>query len=424
MTLIVKFIAAAKELVIADYFGTGEMVDAFLFAYLLPAFVINVLAGSFSAALMPTYICTRKNKGIKIASQLFSSLMLIGLLFLLLIAAILAVFASSLLSLLGSGFNAQTMALTQSLLYWLLPIIVLTGWGRLFSTIINAGEHFALVALTPVITPICMMIALMTQMQQWGIYTLAAGILLGAGIELLILIIAAKVKNIPILPRWYGASQELRTVIGQYTPMIAGAFLMSGTILVDQSMAAMLESGSVAALNYANKVVAMILGIGAMALGTVVLPYFSQLVSDEDWDVIKHTLKTYTRLIIIITLPITMVLFIFSEFIIILLFERGAFTSQDTQLVAQIQSYYSLQLPFYMLGILGVRLISALKKNNILMNIALINLIINIMGNYLLVQHFGVAGIALSTAVVYILSTGMIFIYILNNKFMKKHEKN
>ena len=417
MTLIVKFIAAAKELVIADYFGTGEMVDAFLFAYLLPSFAINVLSGSFGAALMPTYIRTREKKGNIAAGKLFSSIMLIGLLFLTLTAVILAFFAPPLLALLGSGFNEQTMVLTQSLLYWLLPSIVLVGWGHLFSTIINADERFALVALTPAITPICSVIALMTQVQQWGIYALAAGVLFGAAIELLILMIAAKLKNIHVLPRWYGVTEELRIVLGQYTPMIAGAFLMSGTVLVDQSMAATLETGSVAILNYANKVVAMILGIGSMALGTVVLPYFSGLVSNEDWSGIKHTFKVYTRLIIIITLPITAVLFFFSEPIIKLLFQRGAFTAQDTQQVAQVQAYYLLQLPFYMLGMLGVRLISALTKNNILMKIAFFNLIINIIGNYLLIQYFGVAGIALSTAIVYLFSTMMIYAYILNNQF-------
>lgn len=45
----VKFVSAAKELVVADYFGTGDVVDAFLFAFLLPSFAINVLSGSFSA---------------------------------------------------------------------------------------------------------------------------------------------------------------------------------------------------------------------------------------------------------------------------------------------------------------------------------------------------------------------------------------
>ncbi len=420
MTLVVKLMAAAKELVIADYFGTGEMVDAFLFAYLLPAFAINVLSGSFSAAMMPTYIRTRDNQGEQAANSLFSSLMLIGVLFLLVAAGLLAAFAPTILSLLGSGFSEQTMLLTQTLFYWLLPVLVLTGIGQLLATIINAGERFATVALAPALTPICTVIALITLADEWGIFALAGGAVLGAGLELLVLIIAAVRKNIPVLPRWHGMTEELRTVIGQYTPMIAGAFLMSGTGLVDQSMAAMLEPGSVATLNYANKVVAMILSIGSMALGTAVLPHFSRLVGNEDWAGLRHTFKTYARLIVFISIPATALLFLFSQPIIQLLFERGAFTAADTQLVSQVQAYYLLQLPFYMLGILGVRLISAMTKNTVLMKISALNLVVNIIGNYVLVQYYGVAGIALSTALVYILSCAMICLYLFKHNVKGK----
>ena len=313
MTVAVKFAAVVKELMVAEHFGTGAMVDAFLFAYLLPAFAINVLSGSFSAAMMPTYIRTMDNKGKDAADKLFTSLMLIGVLFLIISTLVLAVFAPALLSLLGAGFNEQTIVLTHDLFYWLLPIIVLTGCGHLFSSIINAGERFAIVALTPAITPIFTIIALTFFAEQWGIFALVAGAVIGAGIELLILIGVAARRGIPVLPRWNGMTEELRSVIGQYTPMIAGAFLMSSTALVDQSMAAMLESGSVATLNYANKVVAMILGIGSMALGTSVLPHFSRLVGSEDWAGLRHTFKTYTRLIIFTTVPITALLIHFSE---------------------------------------------------------------------------------------------------------------
>ena len=412
MTLMVKFTGAAKELVVAGYYGTGNVVDAFLFAYLLPAFVINVLAGSFSAAMMPTYIRVRDSKGEEAARQLFTSLLVIGILFLLISAAVLAALAPTLLSLLGSGFSKQTMALTQTLFYWLLPVVVLTGSGHLFATIMNAGERFAIVALAPAITPLCAVVALVTFANEWGIYALAAGTVLGAGLELLVLIMAAAHKNIPVLPRWNGMTEELRTVIGQYTPLIAGAFLMSSTGLVDQSMAAMLEPGSVATLNYANKVVAMILGIGSMALGTAVLPHLSRLVGGEDWAGLRHTFRTYTRLIIFTTVPIAALLFLFSEPVIDLLFERGAFTAQDTRQVAQTQAYYLLQIPFFMLGILGVRLISAAAENAVLLKIAAVGLPLNILLNYIFMQRMGVAGIALSTTLVYVSSAALMFAFL------------
>lgn len=186
--------------------------------------------------------------------------------------------------------------------------------------------------------------------------------------------------------------------------MVAGAFFMSSTSLVDQSMAAMLGAGSVSTLNYGGKVLTLILGIGSVSLGTAVFPHFSRMVAASDWAGIRHTLKTYTYLILLVTIPLTLILVFFSEPLVHLFFERGAFTSADTWRVSQVQALFLLQVPFYFLGILMVRLISSLKMNRILMQGAIINLFFKIIFNYFLMQRLGAAGIALSTTLMYVVS--------------------
>jgi putative peptidoglycan lipid II flippase len=182
--------------------------------------------------------------------------------------------------------------------------------------------------------------------------------------------------------------------------MVAVLFLVSGTSVVDQSIAAMLGSGSVSALNYGNKITALLTGVGSMALGTAVLPYFSRMVAVRDWSGIQHTLKTYTRLILLATIPLTLVLAYFSEPLVGLLFQRGAFTAADTRLVGQVQALYLLQIPCYVLSMLIVRLISSLKANSLLMWGAVISFFANVILDYVFALWLGVAGIALSTAVV------------------------
>jgi putative peptidoglycan lipid II flippase len=200
--------------------------------------------------------------------------------------------------------------------------------------------------------------------------------------------------------------------------MMAGSFLMGSTSLVEQSMAAMLGPGSVSALAYGSKVTALLLGIGSVAVSTAVLPHFSRMVTRGDWSGVRHTLLTYARLIVLITLPLTVVLIYFSEPVVRLLFQRGAFTEADTQLVAWVQALHTLQIPVFVLGILIVRLISALQANRILMWGAGINLLFNIAATYLLMKWLGVAGIALSTSLMYLLSTS--FLLYMALRFMKR----
>jgi len=415
MTGVAKLAIVVRELVVAGYFGTSTVVDAFLIAFLLPNFAINVLVGSFNAAMMPTYIRVKRQAGIKAAGRLFSSVMLLGLLFLLAATLALSALAPALLPVLGSGFSDQSLAQTESLFRLLVPVLAITGVGRLYAMAMNAGEQFIVAALAPAVTPICAILALILFVDKWGINALAVGTVVGALLEMLTLAWAAKQRNVPLLPKWFGVTDELRIVIQQYTPMVAGAFLMSSAVLVDQAMAAMLSPGSVATLGYANKVTAMILGVGSMALGTAVLPHFSRMVADGDWSGLRHAFSTYARLISIICIPTAAILFMFSTPMIDVLFERGAFSAEDTAKVGQAQSFYVLQIPFYVLGILGVRLLSALSKNKVLMKISFVNLIVNIVGNYVLMQFWGVAGIALSTTLVYALSFIMIYSSLFRN---------
>jgi putative peptidoglycan lipid II flippase len=102
-------------------------------------------------------------------------------------------------------------------------------------------------------------------------------------------------------------------------------------------------------------------------------------------------------------------LLISSDYIVSLLFERGAFLRADVVLVGKVQALYSLQIPFYLLGILFVRLISALQKNIVLMWGAAISLPLDVILNFIFMRKIGVAGIALSTSLVYMVSCGYLY---------------
>jgi putative peptidoglycan lipid II flippase len=174
----------------------------------------------------------------------------------------------------------------------------------------------------------------------------------------------------------------------------------------------MLPAGSVSALNYARKIVNLFVVLGAIPLGTAALPYFSQMVASRDWAGCRRTLKVYTRSILLVTVPITVGLVAFSPFLIKIVFQRGAFTAADTIVVSRVQACLSLQIPFYILVSLGVRFVSALKRNSVLVAIAAVNMVLNAVLNYILMKYAGVAGIALSTSFVYLVSCALVYGFI------------
>jgi putative peptidoglycan lipid II flippase len=417
----VKVASVGKELVVAWKFGTGDDLDAFLIALVVPSLITHVIAGSFNAALIPTYIRVREQSGIKAAQKLFSgaiawSLGLLGITTVLMLAT-----APLYMPKLAAGFSAEKLDLTYKLLCAIAPIILLSGTITIWGAVLTAGEQFALVAVAPIITPVITMLFLFG-INSWGVFSLASGLVCGQLLEMLVVGIALRRQGISLLPKWYGFDTHLSEVTGQYAPMIAAAFLMSSTNLVDQSMAAMLPSGSVASLNYGNRIIALPITIANTALSTAVIPYFSKMVAREDWTSVRHTLKQYLGLIFALSIPLTGLIILFSEPIVQILLQRGSFTASDARLVAQIQAGYAFQIPFYIASVLVVRLISAMRYNQILMWGSAGNLIANIWLNYLFMQWLGVSGIALSTSGVYLFS--FLFLFFMATQKLKQTEQN
>jgi len=320
----------------------------------------------------------------------------------------LALSASYVLPIVAHGFNPEKLTLTLSLFYFLIPVVVVEGVAILWAAVLNAGERFALAAVTPLIIPSMTIISILVMGETWGIYSLVAGVVSGCVLEMALVGWGVRRQGFSLIPRWYGRWYRLnsatRQVLRQYVPMLAGQFLASGSLLVDQSIATTLGSGSVAALSYGNKIVAALMGVGSLALGTAVLPYFSKMVAADDWSGVRNTLKTYGCLILLATIPLTLALVYLSEPLVRLLFQRGAFTAEDTSLVSQVQIFYLLQIPIYMLVVLIVRLISSLRANKLLMWAALGNFSLNLILDYVFSLFWGVAGIALSTTVVHTVS--------------------
>jgi putative peptidoglycan lipid II flippase len=402
----------ARELITAKYFGRSDALDAYLIAYLLPSFVVNIVAYSFNLALIPVFIEVRQQEGRAAAQRLFSGAMVWSLGMLTAVVLLLAATAPWYLPLLGSGFSASKLLLTRHLLYVLLPLIALTGVTSNGTAVLNAGERFALPGALAVLPPLGALAFVILLGDSWSVYSLAVGTVAGTAVQVAALAWVARSHGVDLAPRWYGYGPRLRLVIRQYVPMMAGALLLGSTDVVDQAMAAMLSGGSVAALGYARKIVSVLVVVGAIPLASASLPYFSEMTAKGAWDACRRTLRTVGGVILLVTVPVTLLLVFFAHPLIRILFQRGEFSPHDTLVVSHVEAWLALQIPFYLLTSLGLRVVSALKRNGVIMGIAGVTTTLNVILNLALMRTYGVAGIALSTSIVFLICALLIFLAI------------
>ncbi len=410
-TLIGKVVAMARDVVVADFFGTSDAVDAFFIALAVPSYVSQVLTGSLPVALVPVYLRVQEREGVHAAGRLLSSLVVVAGALVAVASLLLALAAPIVLPLAGATFGGEKLALTSRLFLIMLPAIFISGISGIFAGVLNAHERFALAAFTPAFMSLMSMGFLLMAGREWGVYALAIGMSAGYLAEVLVLAWAVGRRRLFAAAPWEVWRQPaVREVLGQYAPLLIGAALMSSSPLIDQTMAASLGAGKVAALSYGSKIVTAGLGIAITAVTTAIFPHFSRMVATADWQGVRHTLRTYSMLVLAGTIPTVVLIVVFSSAMIRVLFERGAFTPSDTQVVAHIQALFALQIPFYVLGMIGVRLLSATGANRTLMWISIGNFGTNIVGNYICMRIWDVAGIALSTSIVYMLSATVLYI--------------
>ncbi len=409
MTVVVKLTAFAKEWLVARSFGASDQLDAFLIAVLVPSFVIGVAVHSFAAGFVPTYIRVLARDGEPAAARLVAGVLAAALASLAALTLVVTLAGRWVIGWLGSGFDQPKLELSASLFYVVVGIILVNGLSGVAAAVLDARERFAATATAALAVPAGTFAVLWLFAPRYGIYALAAGTLAGFSIECCLLAAGLWRNGLWQWPRLAGLDDNLRQVARQYAPSALAALFASSALVVDQALAASLSSGNVSVLTYGNKVIALVIAIVAVNLSTVLFPKFSRLIVARQWDALERTISTYGWGILAASVPAVALLAYFSEPIVRLLFQRGAFTAETTRAVADVQLCYLAQLPFAVLVMLGYRLLASLEGNRLVLAIGAVNLVLNVLGDLVLMHYFGVRGIAVATSAVYLLAAAMTY---------------
>ncbi len=413
LTLMVKLIAFGKDLLVAHQFGVSDELDAFLIAFLIPSLIPMVFAQSTPIALMPAYTQTRARHGVRAANELAIQSIRVYATGLLVIIIVTYLARGLIVPLLTSQFSPEKRALTAQLFVALLPFGFLYGLSFGLVTWLQAQKRFVLTSVTPALMPLCSMFFLFFGGVHLGVWSFVWGTTLGSALLLGILWIAARRDGLTVEGIFGTLNAETRKVSRESLALLAGGTLLCGLPVLDQIMAGWLESGSVAVLSYSEKICSIALSIIAGSVAQGIYPYFAEQVSRGDWAVLKSTTWRYSLIIIGGSLPIVAIFWWAAPWMVEHLFQRGAFETSDTHRVADVLRFHALQIPFYIAAVMASRVILALRAGSFLFYTSLVNLAANFALNLMFMKWLGVAGLALATAGVYLISSIMLYAYML-----------
>lgn len=414
ITAAVKGMGFVKELLVASRFGVSDVMDAFTSAFVVWTFIVGIVAGALPDALVPAY-SKAKQRGQEAADRLAVTSIWIYFVKLVLLTAAVFAIGELVVPLFTKNYSPEKQQQTLEFFRHLTPFSIFLGMSMLMAMLLQANKRFILAAATPVIAPVCTGLLLLFSYEALGIYSLIIGVIIGSGLQLLILhqsFFKHHCQRSLFQPGpWW--SDDVKLVIVTTIPFLLSTVVQGSAVVVDIGMAAWLDEGSVSTLAYADRVCLIGLTLIATATTQVFYPYLADLVAEENWQKLKATIFKFSGLIIALSVPLIAFIWFTSEPIVRILFERGEFQATDTARVASVLKWLCLQIPFYILAVLGARVCCAMMAAKFMFISAAVNLSMNILFNYLFVQFMGIEGIALSTAVVYLISTVMLYTYFL-----------
>jgi putative peptidoglycan lipid II flippase len=404
VTLVVKAAGAGKELVVAYRLGTHPELGAFLFAYLFPAFLTNIIAASLQVALVPKYLQLQTRIGADGAAVFAARLTSATSIALIAATIVLTPLCVSLIPVLAHGFEPEPLRLCQAFVVLLMPSIVFTGVSSIWAGILNAHGHYRFAASVPLATPALVALSLVALWPLLGGYALVLGVLVGAVAEALFLGWRVSRDGLPLLARMRTVGPEERSVIAQFLPLAGGNLLMAASVLIEQTAAASISPASVAVYAYGTRLTTVTASILVVTLSTILLPYLSRLAAASGVSSVRRAVRPILVAVLFVAIPISLVLACGSDAITSVVFERGSFTLDDTGPVARIQTIHAMYIPVFAVGMVAVRMVNAIGKSKILFYGALCNLAVSLGLNMLLVPRLGLDGVAWANVGTYLSS--------------------
>ena len=403
-TLLSRTLGFVRDMVFAWLFGAGMVADAFFAAFRIPSTLRELLGeGALSAAFVPAFTRTASRDGRAAAWAMASKVMGTLLMVLILVTASGVVLAPWIAQVIAFGFGKVPgkLALTTTLLRIMFPYILLVGLAALFMAILNSLGHFLTPALSPTVLNVVIIAAalLVAPRSSVPVIPIAIAVVLGGVGQLAIQIPAAVGHGwqpaIQVAPR----DPAVREIGRLMLPGVVGLAITQINVFVGTLLASLLPEGSVAALGYAFRLVQYPIGIVGVSIATGALPVMSQAVARDALGDMKHALRDSLRLGVFLTLPAMVGLVIFAAPIVMVLFERGAFTRSATILTASILSAYAIGLVFYVANRILAPAFYAMRDTWTPMATGMVAVGVNIGASLVLMGPLGAAGLALATAV-------------------------
>lgn len=390
-----KLAGAAKEMAVAWRYGVGAEVDAYLFVFNLVNWPLAIWFGVLTVILIPMAARIRDESPAEFAQfrgEILGLTLVIGV-------ALAVVARTTLPWLLATswlGLPEQTVELATAMVPVMAWVVLPGLLAGLYSVwMMSAGGNAN--TLFEGLPALGVLIAVLI---TGGIEPLIWGTLGGMVVRFVLVAAPMRAPEERHRPSFSLSSAHWPVFWQAFGVMILGQAIMSLTTLVDQFFAARLPEGAISTLGFAGRIIALILGVVAIAVTRAMLPVFARAGALGLGRVRALALK-WAAWFFVAGALVAAIAWLLSPWAVRTLFQRGTFTPDDTYRVSTVMRFGLVQLPFYFCSLVLVSMHASLARYRLLLLSGILGLGAKFVSSLILLPAYGVGGLMLAQAVVY-----------------------
>jgi putative peptidoglycan lipid II flippase len=399
-----RVLGLVREVVAASYFGVTGAMSAFTIAFQVPnlvraLFADSALQGAFIPVFTELLEKGERREAFRIASSLFFLICLVlgaaTALFILLAEPLMSVFAP------GFDDNPALKDLTVNLARLMFPIVVLLALSGLVVGMLNSFEHFAVPALAPVAWNLVIVAALVGLVpvlpEEDEIYAYAIGVLAGTVVQFLLPLpwLRGRGGRFTLTLDW--RDERVRRVLKLMFPVTIALGLINLSLLINSIFGTLVSDQAPAAIDKAFRIYQLPQGLFSISIATILFPTLARLATRGARDDLRRTMAGGVRQICLLLIPSAVLMAVLAEPITRLVYERGAFGNEATDLTSTAMFWWSISLPFQGVSLLFSRTFFSLQRPWATTALAGLNLVVNAGLAALLYGPFEIAGIVIGT---------------------------
>lgn len=426
-SLLSRLLGVLRENLLASAFGglahgSVNPLDAYYVAFDISDFIYNLVIMSVGAAIFVPIFARELKKNHDQIHTILNNFLNVAFIFLTAGSILIYLLLPWLLPLIAPGFAPEQRELSSNLIRIILLSPIFFGISTVLSSYLSVYKNFMGYIWSPIVYNLSIIVSILVLVPLWGVYGVAYGVAFGAFLH-------AFIQFFPLLKqkyryRWvYNLRVSYMKEVGRLVlPRIIGVSASQISLLIDTLISSTLVAGSITIFNWAQNIQYLPVGLIGISISITAFTVLSDFAAEDNKKQFTATLLQNIRIILFLSLPITVGFFLLRASMVDLIFNYGKFSAnaENLALTSSVLGIFVLSLLFQGLIPLLTRAFYSYQNTRTPVMITLAAVLINTVGSivFVLFLHWGLLGLALSFTLSNTFNALMLW-YLLNKKIVQ-----